>query len=157
MDQSSLFINGTIIGGLQTPPTAWTFAVTSASIYNAAVKSQSESLDYQQIAVSYAAHNALTWIFHGSRLYPYIDHALKTIQTQILATAGLLNTTEAISIGNSAAHEVITARADDGMNHFVDYTFGPAVPFPRASITAITRRLKTASAWCAALRMSSKH
>jgi hypothetical protein len=97
-------------------------------MYNAAVKSHNKSLDFQQIAVSYAAHNTLTWIFHGSRLYPYIDQALKTVQTQILAAATPFNSTEAILTGRSAAREVVTSRADDGINNFVDYTFGPPVP-----------------------------
>ena len=97
-------------------------------MYNAAVKSQNKSLDFQQIVVSYAAHNALIWIFHGTRLYPYIDQALKTIKTQILATAGPFNPTEAILAGCHAAHEVVTSRTDDGINNFVDYTFGPPVP-----------------------------
>jgi hypothetical protein len=97
-------------------------------MYNAAVKSKDKTLDFQQIAVSYAAHNTLTWIFHGTRLYPYIDQALKLIQTQILATAGSFNPTEAILAGRHAAREVVTLRADDGINNFVDYTFGPPVP-----------------------------
>jgi hypothetical protein len=97
-------------------------------MYNAAVESKNKSLDFQQIAVSNAAHNTLTWIFHGTRLYPYIDQALKAIQTQILATAGPLNLTEAILTGRRAAREVVISRADDGLNNFVDYTFGPPAP-----------------------------
>ncbi|KAI9772199.1 MAG: hypothetical protein M1839_002517 [Geoglossum umbratile] len=128
IDQSSLFINGTIVGGLQTPPTAWSLAITSASMYKAAVESQDKGLDFQQIAVSHAAHNALAWIFRGTRLYPYIDQALKTIQTQILATASPLNLTEATLAGRHAARDVSILRADDGLNDFVDYTFGPPVP-----------------------------
>jgi hypothetical protein len=97
-------------------------------MYNAAGESQDKSLDFQQIAVSYAAHDALIWIFHGTRLYPYIDQALKTIKTQILATAGPFNLTEATLAGRHAAREVVTSRTDDGTNNFVDYTFGPPVP-----------------------------
>lgn len=97
-------------------------------MYNAALESQDKSLDFQQIAVTHAAHNALVWIFHGTRLYPYIDEALKTIQTQILAKAGHFNPTEAISAGRKAAREVIISYADSGINDFVDYTFGPPVP-----------------------------
>ena len=97
-------------------------------MYNAAVKSQDKSIDFQQIAVSYAAHNVLTWICHGTRLYPYIDQALKTMQTRILATAGPFNSTEAILAGRQAAREVVISRSDDGSNDFVDYTFGPPVP-----------------------------
>jgi hypothetical protein len=98
-------------------------------MYNAAVESHNTSLDFQQIAVSHAAHNTLTWIFHGTRLYPYIDQALKAIQTNILATAGPFNQTEATLAGRRAAREIIISRAgDDGMNDFVDYTFGPPVP-----------------------------
>jgi hypothetical protein len=97
-------------------------------MYNAAVESQDKCLDFQQIAVSHAAHNALTWVFHGSRLYPYIDQALRTIQNQILVTAAPFSSTDAILAGHKAAREVITSRADDGINNFVDYTFGPPVP-----------------------------
>lgn len=123
-----MFINGTIIGGLQTPPTAWSLAIVSASIYEAAVKSEANSLAFQQIAVSCAAHNVLTWIFHGTRMYPYIDNALKTIQTQVLETATPFNRTEAISIGRHAALQVVISRTDDGISDFVDYEFGPPVP-----------------------------
>jgi len=97
-------------------------------MYKAAVKSETKSLEFQQIAVSYAAHNALTWIFHGTRLYPYIDNALKTIQTNILATSSSFNKTEAILIGRHAAAEVVASRTDDGLNEFVDYDFGRPVP-----------------------------
>jgi hypothetical protein len=121
-------MNGTIVGGLQTPPTAWFLAIASASMYNAAVKSHNKSLEFQQIAASYAAHNSITWICHGTRLYPYIDQALKKIQTQILAGASPFNSTEAILTGRDAAREVATSRTDDGINSFVDYTFGPPVP-----------------------------
>ena len=74
-------------------------------MYNAAVKSKDKTIDFQQIAVSYAAHNVLAWIFQGTRLYPYIDQALKTIQTRILATAGPFNSTEAILTGRQAARD----------------------------------------------------
>ena len=97
-------------------------------MYGAAVQSQNKSLDFQQIAVSYAAHNALTWIFHGTRLYSYIDQALKNIQTEIMATAGSFNLTQAILVGRNATRGVIALRDDDGINNFVDYSFGPPVP-----------------------------
>jgi len=89
-------------------------------------------LDFQQIAVSHAAHNALIWIFHGSRLYPYIDQALRTIQNQILTAASPFNSTEAILAGRHAAREVIAARADDGINDFVDY---PSARLSQAAIS----------------------
>ena len=97
-------------------------------MYNAAVESQNKSLDFQQIAVSYAAHNALTWIFHGTRLYSYIDQALKTIQTEILTSAGPFNLSQAILTGRNATRGIITLRADDGINDFVDYSYGPPIP-----------------------------
>jgi hypothetical protein len=54
---------------------------------------------------------------------------MKTLQTQILATAGPFNQSEAVLAGRRAAREVIISRAgDDGTNNFVDYTFGPPVP-----------------------------
>jgi hypothetical protein len=97
-------------------------------MYSAAVQSQNKSLDFQQIAVSYAAHNALTWVFHGTRLYAYLDQALKKIQAEILATAGPFNLTQAILTGRNASRGVAALRADDGINNFVDYSFGPPTP-----------------------------
>jgi len=126
-----MFINGTIgplVGGLQTPSTCWVLAVTSASMYNAAVKSENENVYYQQIAVSHAAHGALTWIFQGARLSPYIDDALKNIQYEIMDAGASVDVANASSTGSSAASEVITTRTNDGMTAYVDYTFGPAKP-----------------------------
>ena len=124
-----MFINGTIgtlNTGLQTPTVCWALAVTSASMYNAAANNQYESLDFQQLAVSHAAHDTLTWIFQGARLSPYIDQALQTIQIQISLTNSSID--DAVSGGRRAALEVIEARSSDGLNNFVPYTFGPATP-----------------------------
>jgi hypothetical protein len=122
-----MFINGTIVGGLQTPPTAWSLAITSGAMYKAAMNADGKSLAFQQIAVSHAAHNALEWIFHGTRLYPQIDAALKNIQTQIAAGSSV-DSTAAIAVGRAAALAEVTARTDDGITNFVDYTYGPAEP-----------------------------
>jgi hypothetical protein len=97
-------------------------------MYKATLKSEAESLQFQQIAVSHAAHNALAWIFHGTRLYPFIDNALKTIQTQIVASGGSVNQTQAVTTGRLAALEEVTSRTDDGINNFVDYEYSPPVP-----------------------------
>jgi hypothetical protein len=55
----------------------------------------------------------VTWVFHGNRLYPFIDIALKTIQTQIVASGGRF---------------YLTLRTGDGINNIVDYEYGPPVP-----------------------------
>ncbi|KAE9371834.1 acid phosphatase/Vanadium-dependent haloperoxidase [Stipitochalara longipes BDJ] len=131
IDQSSMFINGTLgtlSTGLQTPTTCWCLAVTSASMYNAAVNSEDETLDFQQLAVSHAAHNTLTWIFQGARLSPYIDQTLQTIQNQILGSNSSFDMDEAILTGRSSALEVIESRSKDGLNDFAAYTYGPTDP-----------------------------
>jgi hypothetical protein len=101
-------------------------------MYKAAVNTESQSLEFQQIAVSHAAHNALTWIFHGTRLYPLIDGAMKTVQTQILATrstsGSAFDQKEAVTIGRRAALEVTSSCTDNGINDFVDYQYGPPDP-----------------------------
>jgi hypothetical protein len=97
-------------------------------MYNAVADVEDENPAFQQLAVSHAAHNALTWIFHGSRLSPYIDNALKTIQTQILANGHVADLDGASSVGRKAAFEVITARTNDGIIEFVDYNYGPQNP-----------------------------
>jgi hypothetical protein len=97
-------------------------------MYKAAMNTEGQSLEFQQITVSHAAHNALTWIFHGSHLYPLIDGAMKTIQTQILATGSAFDQKEAVTIGRRAALEVTSSRIDDGINDFVDYQYGPQDP-----------------------------
>jgi hypothetical protein len=97
-------------------------------MYKAAYQSQANGVVFQQLAVSYAAHNALLWIFHGTRLYPAIDGALKTIQTQILAPGVFFDRKRAIAVGRRAALDEVTSRTDDGISYFVDYTYGPPVP-----------------------------
>ncbi len=78
--------------------------------------------------MSHAAHNSLQWGFHGTRNYASTDKALKNI----LSSIGLDPTSDsgkaAVQIGQQAARKAIRARADDGINNFVDYVFGPAVP-----------------------------
>lgn len=45
-----------------------------------------------------------------------------------MASGGSINLANAIAAGQGAAKAVITARADDCLNNFVDYTFGPINP-----------------------------
>jgi hypothetical protein len=97
-------------------------------MYKATMELGGKSLEFQQVAVSYAAHNALVWVFHGTRLYPFIDNALKTIQTQIVASGSSFNLTQAVATGRLAALEEVTSRTGDGINNFVDYVYGPPVP-----------------------------
>ena len=78
--------------------------------------------------MSHAAHNTLTWIFHGTRNYASTDKSLK----DILSLIGLDPTSDggkaAVTIGRAAARTAITKRADDGNNDFVDYVYGPPNP-----------------------------
>lgn len=97
-------------------------------MYNAATKAEAKSLEFQQVAISYAAHNSLAWVFHGTRLYPILDDALKTIQTQILGSKNSSGYSEAMSIGRRAAQQETASRANDGFNDFVDYTYGSPAP-----------------------------
>jgi hypothetical protein len=128
VDQTSIFVNGTIIGGLQSPPSAWVAAVVHGAIYSAAVESSQESLDFQQLAVSHAAHNGLAWIFHGTRLYSSIGAALKAV----IAPIGINPKSElgkkAAKIGQRAAAKVAEKRTTDRITDFVDYVYGPATP-----------------------------
>lgn len=125
VDQSAALQNGTIIGGLQSPPSSWSFAVVTGAIYEAALKSKKESLGYQQLAVSHAAHNALVWVFHGTRNYNAIDASLRAILPAIGVAANSSDGKSAIETGRKAAKKVALARADDGLNDFVDFAYGP--------------------------------
>jgi len=57
-----------------------------------------------------------------------VDQALQTVQSQIEPTAGTCECTRAIITGHGAADEVIIARTRDGLNDFVNYSFGPPLP-----------------------------
>jgi hypothetical protein len=128
VDQSAILVNRTVIGGLQSPLSGWFEAIVQGSVYLAATQSTKQPLEFQQLAVSHAAHDALLWTFHGTRLYATADSKLKAI----LSSIGLDPTSDsglkAIEIGRNAAKKVVTSRADDGINNFVDYTQQPAYP-----------------------------
>lgn len=128
MDQSAILENGSYIGGLQSPPSAWFEAIVQGAVYLAAVNSQHEDLAFQQLAVSHAAHDALDWIFHGTQLYISIDEAL----IKVLGPIGINSTApewaSATQIGRDAAAQVVTKRSHDGMNNYVQYVYGPALP-----------------------------
>ncbi|KAK4451377.1 phosphatidic acid phosphatase type 2/haloperoxidase [Podospora aff. communis PSN243] len=125
VEQTSLLVNGTVIGGLQSPPSAWYVAVVTGAIYEAAVKSKKESLAYQQLAVSHAAHNAIVWVFHGTRNYNGADASLRAVLPAIGLAANTTEGKSAIETGRKAAKKVALARADDGINNYVAYTHGP--------------------------------
>lgn len=126
VDQSAILVNGTVINGLQSPPSGWFEAIVQGAVYLAATKSKGQSLAFQQLAVSHAAHDSLLWVFHGTRLYATVNSKLKAI----LPAIGLNGTDsiKAIEYGREAARRVVVARADDGINYFVDYTPRPALP-----------------------------
>ncbi|KAF2474964.1 acid phosphatase/Vanadium-dependent haloperoxidase [Lindgomyces ingoldianus] len=128
VEQTANLVNGTVIGGLQSPPSAWGPAIVHGAIYLAATKAQSGSLAYQQLAVSHAAHNSLIWWFHGTRNYAATSAALKTILSSIGLAANSTEGSAAVKIGQDAARTAITARAGDKINDFVDYTYAPSSP-----------------------------
>ncbi|KAL2137284.1 hypothetical protein VTI74DRAFT_5015 [Chaetomium olivicolor] len=128
VDQSATFLNGTIIGGLQSPPSAWYQAIVQAAVYQAAVKSKHEDLEFQQLAVSHAAHNAILWVFHGSRLYNAVDASLRSVIPAIGLDANSPKGKEAVRIGQLSAARVAQARADDKITNFVDFSYGPRNP-----------------------------
>jgi hypothetical protein len=97
-------------------------------VYLAATESASKPLEFQQLAVSHAAHNSLIWIFHGSRNYAPTNAALKRVLGQIGLAANSPDGKEAIKVGRKAAHAAIIARADDGNNDFVDYVVQTPAP-----------------------------
>ncbi|SPO03592.1 uncharacterized protein DNG_06275 [Cephalotrichum gorgonifer] len=126
VDQSTIFTNGSVIGGLASPPSSWYGAAVHGAIYSAALKSEGKSLAFQQLAVSHAAHNSLLWVFQGTRLYNPVNAALRTLLPQIGIDQGSKDYEKAASIGRKAAAEVAQRRVGDGLADFVDYTFGPA-------------------------------
>jgi hypothetical protein len=128
IDQSAILVNGTIIGGLQSPPSAWFEAIVQGAIYLAAVNSQHQDLAFQQLAVSHAAHDVLDWTFHGTRLYASIDAALKAVIGPIGVNATSPGGNNATQIGREAAARVVSKRSNDNINHFVDYVYGPRLP-----------------------------
>jgi hypothetical protein len=121
-------VNGTVINGLPSPPSGWYEAIVQGAIYLAATESTGKSLAFQQLAVSHAAHDTLLWTFHGTRLYATVNAKLKAVLAPIGLNASSSDAVEATQIGREAAHTVIVARADDGINYFVDYVQQPAAP-----------------------------
>jgi hypothetical protein len=128
VDQTAILVNGTIIGGLQSPPSAWIQAVVQGAVYLAAINSQGQDLAFQQLAVSHAAHNCLQWAFHGTRNFLPTDQSLEGILASIEIVSNSSEGRLAKKIGKLAARTVALARADDGSNDYVDYEFGPKVP-----------------------------
>lgn len=121
-------VNGTIIGGLPSPPSGWYEAIVQGAVYLAADDSSEENLAFQQLAVSHAAHDSLLWAFHGTRLYATVNSKLKAILPAIGLDANTKEGRRAIRIGRNSARDAVIARADDGINNFVDYTQQPAYP-----------------------------
>lgn len=98
------------------------------SVYLAATNAANKSLAFQQLAVSHAAHDSLLWTFHGTRLYATVNSKLKAILGPIGLNASSPEAIDATNIGRKAAQTVLVARADDGINNFVDYEQQPAAP-----------------------------
>ncbi|KAK2739959.1 hypothetical protein FQN57_006278 [Myotisia sp. PD_48] len=129
VDQTALVVNGTIINGLQSPPSGFAQAVVHAAIYLAATESGSGSkLDFQQLAVSHAAHDALVWVFHGTRAYNAIDSALAAVLGPIGVPGTSSEGQRAAQIGRKAAARVAAKRSDDAIHTYEPYIFGPVNP-----------------------------
>lgn len=128
IDQSASLVNGTVIGGLPSPPSGWFEAIVQGAVYLAATKSVNESLAFQQLAVSHAAHDSLHWTFHGTRLYPTIDLRFSTIAKQIGIDLKSDEALHAREIGESAAVTATVARANGGIHHYVAYEQQPEEP-----------------------------
>ncbi|KAF1845998.1 acid phosphatase/Vanadium-dependent haloperoxidase [Cucurbitaria berberidis CBS 394.84] len=128
VDQSGLLSNNSLIGGLQSPPSGWFEAVVQAAIYVTAVQTKNESLAFQQLAVSHAAHDSLTWTFHGTRNYGNIFKSAQDILVKINISESDDRYWRAAAIGRKAAIKVTNARQDDKLNNFVNYVYNPATP-----------------------------
>ncbi|KAI8935835.1 hypothetical protein NX059_007352 [Plenodomus lindquistii] len=128
VDQSALLTNNTLIGGLQSPPSGWFEAIVQASIYVTALQTKNESLAFQQLAVSHAAHDSLTWTYHGSRNFGNIFKATQDILVKINISESDDQYWRAAAIGRKAAMQVTNARQDDKLNNFVNYVYKPARP-----------------------------
>jgi hypothetical protein len=128
VDQSAILVNGTVIGGLQSPPSGWFEAIIQGAVYLAALQTSRQELAVQQLAVSHAAHDALIWTFHGTRIYATIDARLAAVLPAIGVNATSTAGKEAIKIGRNAAHKAVTARSDDGINYYAPWTPLPALP-----------------------------
>lgn len=128
VDQSALLSNNTLIGGLQSPPSGWFEAVVQASIYVAAIEAKNESLAFQQLAVSHAAHDSLTWTFHGTRNFGNIFKSTQDILVKINISESDDGYWRAAAIGRKAAVRVTNARQDDKLNNFVNYVYKPTTP-----------------------------
>ncbi|KAL1843834.1 hypothetical protein VTJ49DRAFT_7185 [Mycothermus thermophilus] len=128
VETSATLVNGTISSGLQSPPSAWFPAIVQGAVYQAAVKSKNENLEFQQLAVSHAAHDALLWVFHGTRLYNPINAALRAVVPAIGLDPNSRKGKDAVKTGREAAAKVAKARADDKITNFVDFVFGPKEP-----------------------------
>jgi hypothetical protein len=128
VDQSAILVNGTVVGGLPSPPSGWFNAIVQGAVYHAAVKSANETLAFQQLAVSHAAHDTLVWTFHGTRLYATIDAAFASVFGPIGINASSPDAYRARKVGETAATRVTIARADDGIHRYVAYTPLPSAP-----------------------------
>ncbi|KAF2854733.1 acid phosphatase/Vanadium-dependent haloperoxidase [Plenodomus tracheiphilus IPT5] len=128
VDQSALLTNNTLIGGLQSPPSGWFEAIVQASIFVTALQTKNESLAFQQLAVSHAAHDSLTWTYHGSRNFGNIFKVTQDILLKINISETDDQYWRAAAIGRKAAIQVTNARQDDKLNNFINYVYKPAAP-----------------------------
>ncbi|RPA80853.1 acid phosphatase/Vanadium-dependent haloperoxidase [Ascobolus immersus RN42] len=99
-------------------------AFVATAVLAAAEDAKRESREVQQLAVSHAAHDALTRIFYAQ--YQRIDAYFKEIENAVKPSAQ--QAAAGRRIGEAAAAKVVKARADDGFATYVPYEFQSPAP-----------------------------
>ncbi|RPA75822.1 acid phosphatase/Vanadium-dependent haloperoxidase [Ascobolus immersus RN42] len=133
-------VNTTLSG----PHSSYIGAFVHTAILAAAEEAERQPRSVQQLAVSYAAHDALHRHFYAQ--YQSIDSYLREIEDAVGDAANAQQSNTARRIGEAAAAKVAKARADDGMTTYVRYEFKPPAvgvyqptppgfPFPSAQNT----------------------
>lgn len=102
--------------------------MVQAAIYVTALETADEELAFQQLAVSHAAHDSLTWMFHGTRNFGNIFKSMQSITARIGIPSTDSGYWRATYIGRNASVRVTNARQNDRLNNFVDYVYGPMSP-----------------------------
>lgn len=104
------------------PHEAWATAYVHAAILAAADATRTASRAVQQVAVSYAAHDALSHIFIAQQ--PTFSGALKQTLGEIGASE--IDSARGKRVGEDAATRIAKARAGDGADRVSSIVF-PAI------------------------------
>ncbi|KAF2133904.1 hypothetical protein P153DRAFT_353131 [Dothidotthia symphoricarpi CBS 119687] len=112
-----------LVTGLPFPPSGWFEAIVQAAVYVSAPESKNELLASQQLAVSHAAHDSLTGVFHSTRNFGNIFKSAQDIVSLIGIDEIDDKCWRAAAIGRRAAIKVTAVRQDDRLNNLVNYVF----------------------------------